>query len=102
MPKRKHKKEGTPESPAVSAADDTELIAVITAAIAAAGETEAPVPVVTAVREREVPEPSIAAARETEVSEAAREEEMKAPADSFVVRTIKRRDKRKNGRSPRL
>ncbi len=91
MPKRKRKKEGIPESTAVSAADDTELIAVITAAVAAVRAAETSVPVITAVREREVPEPAV---------EAAGEEETQDPADSFVVRTIKRRDKRKNGRSP--
>ncbi len=73
--------------------EDTELIAVITAAIAATREEGAPVPVITAVREAEIPVPAI---------EAAREEETQNPAESFVVRTIKRRDKQKNGRSPRL
>ncbi len=73
--------------------EDTELIAVITAAIAAAREAEAPTPVITEIREVEIPVPAAAAAPEKEVRD---------PADSFVVRTIKRRERQKNGRSPRL
>ncbi len=106
MPKRKRKTEGTPEPAAATPetaadfeADDTELIAVIAAAIAAAREAESPAPVITAVREAEPSVSATGAVRAPDIpaaaTGAAREEETRNPSDSFTARTIKRRGRRR-------